>query len=113
MKKIEAIIQPGKFEDIKSALEEVGYPGMTVSEVEGQGKQKGIIQKWRGQEYRVDLLPKLKMEIVCIGKDAPKIIKAILAGGSTGTVGDGKIFVYEVEDSYKIRNGESGDKVVS
>lgn len=113
MKKIEAIIRPGKYEDIRDALEKAGYPGVTVSEVEGHGKQKGLVQQWRGQEYRVDLLPKIKLEIVCTAKAAPKIVEAILSAGSTGSVGDGKVFVYEIEEAYKIRNGESGDKVVS
>jgi nitrogen regulatory protein P-II 1 len=113
MKKIEAIIRPAKYEDVKKALEEAGYPGVTVTEVEGHGKQKGIVQQWRGQEYRVELLPKLKLEIVCPSKDAHRIVKAILESASTGAVGDGKVFVSHIEEAFKIRNGESGDKVVA
>ena len=113
MKKIEAIIRPARFESVRDALESAGYPGVTVTEVEGHGKQKGMVQQWRGQEYRVDLLPKLKLEIYCTSKEASRIVKAILAGGTTGTVGDGKVFVSSVDGAYKIRNGESGDPVVS
>jgi nitrogen regulatory protein P-II 1 len=113
MKKIEAIIRPTSFEKVKEALEDAGYPGITVSEVEGHGKQKGMVQQWRGQEYRVELLPKLKLEIVATSKDAAKIVKAILKSASTGKVGDGKVFVYGVDEAYKISSGEEGEKVVS
>jgi nitrogen regulatory protein P-II 1 len=113
MKKIEAIIRPEKFEEVKAALEEAGYGGITVTEVEGHGKQKGITQQWRGRKYKVELLPKLKLEIVTTSKDAPKLLKAILKSGSTGQVGDGKIFVSGIEEAYKISSGEEGEKVVS
>jgi nitrogen regulatory protein P-II 1 len=113
MKKIEAIIRPEKFEEVKAALEEAGYGGITVTEVEGHGKQKGITQQWRGRKYKVELLPKLKLEIVTTSKDSAKLIKAILKSGSTGQVGDGKIFVYAIEEAYKISSGEEGEKVVS
>jgi len=112
MKKIEAIIRPVMFEKVKDALEEVGYPGITVSEVEGHGKQKGMTQQWRGQEYRVEMLPKLKLEIVVTNKDAGKIVKAILASAKTGKVGDGKVFVYPIEEAYKVSTGEDGEKTV-
>ncbi len=112
MKKIEAIIRPVMFEKVKNALEEVGYPGITVSEVEGHGKQKGMTQQWRGQEYRVEMLPKLKLEIVSSNKDVGKIVKAILESAKTGKVGDGKVFVYSIEEAYKVSTGEEGEKTV-
>ena len=113
MKKIEAIIRPEKFEDVKSALEEAGYAGLTVTEVEGHGKQKGVTQQWRGRKYKVELLPKMKLEVVAPSKEADKLVKAIIKAAATGSVGDGKIFVYSIDEAYRISSGESGDKVVS
>jgi nitrogen regulatory protein P-II 1 len=113
MKKIEAIIRPDKFEDVKAALKEAGYGGLTVTEVEGHGLQKGVTQQWRGRYYKAELLPKIKLEIVCPEREKEKIIKAILWSAHTGQVGDGKIFVYDIAESYRISSGESGEKVVA
>jgi nitrogen regulatory protein P-II 1 len=112
MKKIEAIIRPVKFEDVKAALAETGYGGITVTEVEGHGTQKGFKQVWRGREYKVDLLPKIKLEIVCPDKEAPKLIKAILKSAWTGQAGDGKIFIYDIVEAYRISSGEGGENVL-
>ena len=109
MQKIEAIIRFEKLDDVKSALEEIGYPGLTVSEVEGHGKQKGVVQQWRGEKYKVDLLPKLKIEIVVKDSDAAKIVDVISKNARTGSVGDGKIFVIPVGEVYRIRTGEKGE----
>jgi nitrogen regulatory protein P-II 1 len=112
MKKIEAIIRPAKFEDVKAALKEAGYGGLTVTEVDGHGMQKGVTQQWRGRQYKAELLPKIKLEIVCPANEKDKIVKAIMRSAHTGQVGDGKIFVYEVAEAYRISSGESGEKVV-
>ena len=93
---------------ITNALDEMGYPGMTITEVKGHGKQKGKEQVWRGREYKVEFLPKLKIEIVVIDEDADRIVSAITREARTGNIGDGKIFVYHVEDAVRIRTGESG-----
>lgn len=113
MKKIEAIIRPAKLEAVMEALEEVGYPGVTLTEVEGHGKQKGLVQQWRGQEYKVEFLPKVKLEIIAASKEVKKIVQAIMKSASTGQVGDGKVFVSSVEEAYRISSGEEGEKVVS
>jgi nitrogen regulatory protein P-II 1 len=113
MKKIEAIIRPVKFEDVKGALQEAGYGGVTITEVEGHGTQKGFTQVWRGREYKVELLPKIKLEVVCPDKDVPKLVKAILNSAQTGQVGDGKIFVYSIDEAYRISSGEEGEKVLT
>src|ERR1035441_9489077 len=112
MMKIEAIIRPVKFEEVKAALAEAGYGGITVTEVEGHGTQKGFTTVWRGREYKVDLLPKIKLEIVCPDKEAEKLVRAILKSGWTGQAGDGKIFVYDIGQAYRISSGEEGDKVL-
>jgi nitrogen regulatory protein P-II 1 len=112
MKKIEAIIRPGKFEDVKRGLESTGFCSMTVSEVKGRGLQKGIVQQWRGQEYRVDMLPKIKIEIVVPDELADSLINVIVENARTGGVGDGKIFVSPVESSVRIRTGERDDKAL-
>lgn len=109
MQKIEAIIRVEKLEEVKSALEGIGYPGLTVTEIEGHGKQKGITQQWRGEKYKVDLIPKLKIEIVVKDSDVSRIIDAINKNARTGSVGDGKIFVIPVGDVYRIRTGEKGE----
>ena len=93
MKKIEAIIRPEKIDEVKRALEASGYPGITITQVEGHGKQKGVTQQWRGEIYKVDLLSKTKVEIVAADKDQERIISAIQKAAGTGNVGDGKIFV--------------------
>lgn len=109
MKKIEAIVRPEKLEDVRKALGKAGYPGMTINEVEGHGKQKGVTQQWRGESYRVDLLPKAKLELVVSDGDAERIISTIASSAKTGGVGDGKIFVSDVKDVYRIRTGERGE----
>lgn len=113
MKKIEAIIRPDKFDAVKKALEEAGYTGVTLTEVEGHGKQKGLSQQFRGYKYKVEFLPKLKLEIVAPSADIPKLVKAIITSASTGQVGDGKIFVYTIDEAYRISSGEMGDTAVS
>ena len=106
MKKIEAIIRPEKLTEVRQALEKVGFPGLNVTEVEGHGKQKGVVQQWRGDQYRVDMLPKVKLEIVVSDKDVKKIVQAIVDTAKTGGVGDGKIFISPVEEVVRIRTGE-------
>ena len=109
MKKIEAIIRPEKIDEVRKAIESVGYPGITITEAEGHGKQKGVVQQWRGETYRVDFLPKVKLEIVVSDTDVERIVQAIIKSAKTGAVGDGKIFVSDVRDVIKIRTGERGD----
>ena len=109
MKRIEAIIRPEKVDEVRRALEKVGFPGVNICEVEGHGKQKGVVQQWRGEQYRVELLPKVRLEVVASEKDAHKIVKAIQDTAKTGNVGDGKIFVSTVEEVIRIRTGESGE----
>ncbi len=108
MTKVEAIIQPNRFEFVKDALVSLGVEGMTVSEVRGHGRQKGHTEKYRGKEYGVDLLPKVKLEMVLEDKVVDAAIDTILKTASTGTIGDGKIFVYKVEEAIRIRNQERG-----
>jgi nitrogen regulatory protein P-II 1 len=112
MKKIEAIIRPEKLDEVLKAIESTGYSGVMITEIKGHGKQKGIVQQWRGGEYRVSFLTKLKIEIVARNKDVEKIKTAIAAVAKTGEIGDGKIFVYEVTDAYKIRTGETGEEAI-
>ena len=109
MKKIEAIIRPEKIKDVKKKLDEIRYPGITISEVEGHGRQKGISQQWRGQEYKIDLLPKIKVEILAKDDDVDKLVNAIVESAKTGSVGDGKIFVLDVIEVVRIRTGERGE----
>lgn len=113
MKKIEAIIRPEKLEDVRSALERSGYPGITITEIEGHGLQKGVVQQWRGEEYRVDTLPKVKVEIVSGDKEAETIIQAIIESATTGNVGDGKIFVSDVSEAIRIRTRERGARALA
>lgn len=112
MKKIEAIVRPEKLDEVRKAIESVGYPGITMSEAEGHGKQKGVTQQWRGETYRVDFLPKVKLEIVAGDADVERIVQAIIKAAKTGAVGDGKIFVSDVRDVIKIRTGERGDQAL-
>lgn len=112
MKKIEAIIRPESLSVVKNALDELGYPGMTITDVKGHGKQKGKEQIWRGREYKVEFLPKLKLEIIVIDEDVGKIVSAIMMEARTGNIGDGKIFIYPVEDAIRIRTGEAGDNAI-
>ncbi len=108
MKKIEAIIRPFKLEEVKEALVEEGIRGLTISEVRGYGRQKGHTETYRGSEYRIEFVPKIKIEVVVEDSKVEKIIDAILKTGKTGQVGDGKIFIYNIEDAVRIRTGESG-----
>ena len=109
MKKIEAIVRPEKVEAVRQALEEVDSPGLMITEIEGHGKQKGLTQQWRGRKYKVELLPKVKIEIVAKDQDVERITKAISEAAKTGKIGDGKIFVYPVENVLRIRTGEKGE----
>lgn|SRR5512138_3041211 len=109
MKKIEAIIQPFKLEEVKEALKGIGIDGMTVSEVRGHGRQKGHKEVYRGQEYQVDLLPKVKLEMVVASSRADEVIKTVVAAARTGKIGDGKIFVYEVSEAIRIRNDDRSE----
>lgn len=113
MKKIEAIIRPEKLDDVRAALERSGYPGITITEVEGHGLQKGMVQQWRGEEYRVDILPKVKVEIVAGNEEAETIIQAILEAAYTGGVGDGKVFIYDVAEVVRIRTRERGQRALA
>lgn len=112
LKKIEAIIRPGKLDAIKDALDKFEVNGLTVSQVIGCGHQKGHTQVYRGVEYKVYLLPKVKIEVVVTDKIANEIIEIISKAARTGEVGDGKIFVYTVDDAIRIRTGESGEKAI-
>ena len=112
MKKIEAVIKPFKLEDVKSALATMGIQGMTVTEVKGFGRQKGHTEIYRGSEYTVDFLPKVKIEIVVADAQADAAVDAIVKAAKTGKIGDGKIFVQSVERAVRIRTGESGDQAV-
>jgi nitrogen regulatory protein P-II 1 len=112
MKKVEAIIREEKLDAVKRALEEKSYFGMTVSEVSGRGKQKGIPLQWRVGEYRVDLLPKLKIELVVLDEDVPVAIDAIIRNARTGELGDGKIFVLPVEHVVRVRTGDADENAI-
>ena len=112
MKKVEAIIQPFKLEPVKEALHALSVQGMTVSEVKGFGVQKGIREVYRGMEYQVDFLPKVKIEIVAPDEKVKTIVETIVAKARTGRIGDGKIFVYPVAEVIRIRTGETGESAV-
>jgi nitrogen regulatory protein P-II 1 len=112
MKKIEAIIREERLNAVKTALEEKSYFGMTVSEVSGRGKQKGITLQWRVGEYRVDLLPKLKIELVVLDEDVDAAIEAIVRNARTGETGDGKIFVLPVESVVRVRTGDRDENAI-
>ena len=109
MKKIEAIIQPHKLEEVKEALKNIGIDGMTITEVRGHGRQKGHKEVYRGMEYQVDLLPKVKVEMVVPDGRGEEVINALAAAARTGKIGDGKIFVFDVAEAIRIRNDERGD----
>jgi nitrogen regulatory protein PII len=113
MKKIEAIIKPFKLEEVKEALTEAGVHGMTVSEVKGFGRQKGHTEIYRGSEYTVDFLPKVKLEIVVEDGDAGSVVDTIVKAASTNKIGDGKVFVSAIEDAVRIRTGERGDEAIA
>jgi nitrogen regulatory protein P-II 1 len=112
MKKIEAIIKPFKLDEVKEAIAEHGINGMTVSEVKGFGRQKGHTELYRGAEYVVDFLPKIKLEIIVTDGDVAKIVEAITLAAKTGRIGDGKIFVTSIEEVIRIRTGESGENAI-
>src|SRR5271170_3287107 len=112
MKKIEAIIQPFKLEEVKEGLKSIGIDGMTITEVRGHGRQKGHREVYRGQEYNVDLLPKVKFELVIHDARLEEIIDCITNASRSGKIGDGKIFVYDVADAIRIRNGDRGESAV-
>jgi len=108
MKKIEAIIRPERLTAVKAALEELGYPGMTVSEVKGHGVQRGVVEQWRGRQYRVEFLPKVWLVVVVDDDHAEKVVSSICENAATGQVGDGKIFVSTVDDVIRVRTRERG-----
>ena len=112
MKKVEAIIKPFKLEDVKDALADIGITGMTVSEVKGYGRQKGHSELYRGAEYVVDFLPKLKMEMVVNGDQVDEVVNVITEAARTGKIGDGKIFVSDIERTIRIRTGEEDSEAI-
>jgi nitrogen regulatory protein P-II 1 len=112
MKKIEAIIKPFKLDDVKEALTEIGIQGMTVSEVKGYGRQKGHKEIYRGAEYVVDFIPKIKIEIVAPSELAQQVVQKIIAAANTGKIGDGKIFILPVEEAIRVRTGEKGKEAI-
>ena len=112
MKKIEAVVQPFKMEEVKEALKNIGVDGMTISEVRGHGRQKGHKEVYRGQEYNVDLLPKVKFELVIQDARLDEVVECVTNAARSGKIGDGKIFVYDVAESIRIRNGDRGESAV-
>jgi nitrogen regulatory protein P-II 1 len=112
MKKIEAIIQPFKLDEVKAALTAIGVDGITLSEVRGHGRQKGHTEVYRGAEYKVDLIPKLKFEIVAPDARASQIVETITASARSGKIGDGKIFVSSIDEAVRIRNGDRGENAL-
>jgi nitrogen regulatory protein P-II 1 len=112
MRKIEAIIKPFKLDEVKEALHEIGIQGMTVTEVKGFGRQKGHTELYRGAEYVVDFLPKIKLEVAVSDEMADKVVEAIVGAANTGRIGDGKIFVLPMEEAVRIRTGERGSDAV-
>jgi nitrogen regulatory protein P-II 1 len=112
MKRIEAIIQPFKLDDVREGLKEIGVDGMTIYDVRGHGRQKGHKEVYRGQEYEVDLLPKVKLEVVVSDDRVEATVKAITESARTGKIGDGKVFIYAVEEAIRIRNSDTGDSAL-
>ncbi len=112
MKKIEAIIQPFKLDEVKSALAAIGIDGITITDVRGHGRQKGHREVYRGQEYNIDMLPKVKLEIVIPAARTAEVCEAISGAARTGKLGDGKIFVFEVAEAIRIRNGDRGEMAI-
>ena len=109
MKKIEAVIQPHKLDEVKEALKSIGIDGITITEVRGHGRQKGHKEVYRGMEYEVDLLPKIKLEIVIPDSRLEEVARTLTAAARTGKIGDGKLFIYDVQDAIRIRNGDTGE----
>jgi nitrogen regulatory protein P-II 1 len=112
MKRIEAIIQPFKLDDVREALKGIGVDGMTIYDVRGHGRQKGHKEVYRGQEYEVDLLPKVKVEVVVSDARVDETVKAIVEAARTGKIGDGKVFIYAVEEAVRIRNNDMGEEAL-
>ena len=112
MKKIEAIIRPHKLDEVQNALSEAGFTGLTVSEIRGYGRQKGHKEVYRGTEYNINFVPKIKIELICADNRAESAVEIVIKTSKTGQVGDGKIFVYDVGDAIRIRTGESGDSAL-
>jgi len=112
MKKIEAVIQPFKLDEVKEALKTIGIDGMTISDVRGHGRQKGHKEVYRGQEYNVDLLPKVKLELVVPSERYEEVIRTLTSAARTGRIGDGKIFVYDVAEAIRIRNDDRGESAL-
>ena len=112
MKKVEAIIREEKIERVKVLLEELGYFGMTMTEVSGRGRQKGVPLKWGAKEYRLEFLPKLKIELVVMDEDVSAVVNAICKGARTGEIGDGKIFIIPIDNAIRVRTGDSGTAAV-
>ena len=112
MKKLEAIVQPFKLDDVKDALIAIGVDGMTLSEVRGHGRQKGHTETYRNQEYNVDLLPKVKVEVVVQDGRMEEVLKTLTTAARTGKIGDGKVFVYDVAQAIRIRNGDQGESAI-
>jgi nitrogen regulatory protein P-II 1 len=112
MKKIEAVVQPFRAEEVKKALISLGIDGMTISEVRGHGRQKGHKEVYRGQEYNVDLLPKVKFELVIQDVRVDQVVESIITAARSGKIGDGKIFIFDVAEAFRIRNGDRGDLAV-
>ena len=112
MTKIEAIIQPFKLDDVKEALKAIGIDGMTITEVRGHGRQKGHKEVYRGMEYQVDLLPKVKVEMVVPDGRSDEVVRTLVASARTGKIGDGKVFIYDVVEAIRIRNDDRGDNAL-
>ncbi|MFZ0453878.1 MAG: P-II family nitrogen regulator [Ignavibacteriaceae bacterium] len=112
MEKIEAIIRPHKIDEVQEALSEAGFPGLTVSEVRGYGRQKGHKEVYRGTEYNINFVPKIKIELICPSEQTEKAVDIIIKTAKTDQVGDGKIFIYDLKDAIRIRTGESGDSAL-
>jgi nitrogen regulatory protein P-II 1 len=109
MKKIEAIIRPERLIAVQRALGEAGCNGLMITEIEGHGKQKGVVQQWRGEKYKVEVVPKIKIETVVRDDDLQRVIKTIIDNSKTGEIGDGKIFIYDIETAIRIRTAENGE----
>jgi nitrogen regulatory protein P-II 1 len=112
MKRVIAIIRPDKFETVKNSLEELGINGMTVEDVKGRGRQLGITESYRGKDYTVDLLPKVRLEIIVKATDVDKVVDTIVSQAKTGDIGDGKIFISPIEEVIRIRTGENGEGAI-
>jgi nitrogen regulatory protein P-II 1 len=112
IKRIEAVIRPEKLEPLRILLEEVGYPGLMVTEIEGHGKQRGVEQQWRGTSYKTNFIPKVRIEIVAADKSVKKIVETIIDVCRSGSVGDGKIFISDVKEVIRIRTKEKGEKAL-